>query len=192
MFSKVYRPLCVNFFRKNWARCYYDTPDFTKNNYNIQRGNYNSLDESHISYFRNLLGDDRLVMDLSDLEKYNIDWMNHLRGNSSLVLKPKTTREVSKILTFCNENKLAVCPQGGNTSIVGGSVPVLDEIVISTERMNQILDLDHISGVLVCEAGCILQDLDNKLSEFDLMMPLTRSRQQIIRIRPDDAPRFRC
>lgn len=51
-----------------------------QNNYNIQRGNYNSLDESHISYFRNLLGDDRLVMDLSDLEKYNIDWMNHLRG----------------------------------------------------------------------------------------------------------------
>ncbi|KAI4466375.1 d-2-hydroxyglutarate dehydrogenase mitochondrial [Holotrichia oblita] len=113
-----------------------------------------------------------MIMDLSDLERYNIDWMNHLRGNSSLVLKPKTTTEVSKILTYCNENRLAVCPQGGNTSIVGGSVPVLDEIVVSTELMNQIVSLDDVSGVLVCEAGCILEDLDNKLSKLDLMMPL--------------------
>ncbi|KAI4466387.1 d-2-hydroxyglutarate dehydrogenase mitochondrial [Holotrichia oblita] len=80
--------------------------------------------------------------------------------------------EVSKILTYCNENRLAVCPQGGNTSIVGGSVPVLDEIVVSTELMNQIVSLDDVSGVLVCEAGCILEDLDNKLSKLDLMMPL--------------------
>lgn len=61
-------------------------------------------------------------------------------------MKPKTTQEVSKILSFCNDYCLAVCPQGGNTGLVGGATPVFDEIVISTELMNQIIHLDEQSG----------------------------------------------
>jgi FAD/FMN-containing dehydrogenase len=53
---------------------------------------------------------------------------------------------VSAILKYCNEKKLAVVPQGGNTGLVGGSVPVFDEIVLSTQLMNQVLSLDKISG----------------------------------------------
>lgn len=67
-------------------------------------------------------------------------------GNSALVLKPKTTEEVSKILLFCDLNRLAVCPQAGNTGVMGGSVPVFDEIIISTELMNEIISLDETSG----------------------------------------------
>lgn len=69
-----------------------------------------------------------------------------MRGNSNVVLKPKTTKEVSIILKYCNEHNLAVCPQGGNTGLVGGSVPVFDEIVISTLRMNEIETIDAYSS----------------------------------------------
>lgn len=69
-------------------------------------------------------------------------------GNSMIVLKPKTTKEVSQILELCNKHRLAVCPQGGNTSVVGGSVPVFDEIIVSTELMNNIISLDETSGML--------------------------------------------
>lgn len=69
-------------------------------------------------------------------------------GSSQLVLRPKTTSEISKILKYCNGRKLAVVPQGGNTGLVGGSVPVFDEIVISTQLMNKILSLDPVSGNL--------------------------------------------
>jgi FAD/FMN-containing dehydrogenase len=62
------------------------------------------------------------------------------------VLKPKTTAEVSAILKYCNDENLAVCPQGGNTGLVGGSVPVFDEVVISTGLMNNISSLDELSG----------------------------------------------
>jgi D-2-hydroxyglutarate dehydrogenase len=62
------------------------------------------------------------------------------------VLKPKTTEEVSAILKYCNAENLAVCPQGGNTGLVGGSVPVFDEVIISTSHMNNIISLDEISG----------------------------------------------
>lgn len=67
-------------------------------------------------------------------------------GQSKVVLKPKTTKEVSQILSYCNGRRLAVCPQGGNTSVVGGAVPVFDEIVISFSLMNKIISLDEISG----------------------------------------------
>lgn len=62
------------------------------------------------------------------------------------MLKPKSTDEVSKILSFCNLNRLAVVPQGGNTGVVGGAVSVFDEIIISTELMNSVINLDEISG----------------------------------------------
>lgn len=54
---------------------------------------------------------------------------------------------MSAILKYCNEKKLAVVPQGGNTGLVGGSVSVFDEIVISTQLMNSIISLDEISGI---------------------------------------------
>lgn len=71
---------------------------------------------------------------------------NFVTGHSSLVLKPKSTDEVSAILKYCHEHKLAVCPQGGNTGLVGGSVPVFDEIIISTALMNTILDFNELTG----------------------------------------------
>lgn len=61
-------------------------------------------------------------------------------------MKPKTTEEVCAILKFCNANRLAVCPQGGNTGLVGGSIPVFDEVVVSTELMNSIINMDDTSG----------------------------------------------
>lgn len=50
-------------------------------------------------------------------------------------------------------------PQGGNTGLVGGSVPLNDEIVISTKKLNKIIDFDPITGILTCESGCILEVL---------------------------------
>ncbi|KAJ3654795.1 hypothetical protein Zmor_013958 [Zophobas morio] len=147
-------------------------PNFTKNNFNIKRGNFSHVEEEHLYFFRKLLGESRIITDLSDLEKYNVDWNKHLRGASTIVLKPKTTEEVSKILSYCNNNRLAVCPQGGNTGVVGGATPVFDEIIVSTELMNKVINLDEKSGVLTCEAGCILQNMDEFLQQKNLIFPL--------------------
>ncbi|XP_011151201.1 D-2-hydroxyglutarate dehydrogenase, mitochondrial isoform X2 [Harpegnathos saltator] len=96
----------------------------------------------------------------------------NVKCNSQLILKPKSTEEVSAILKYCNEKRLAVCPQSGNTGLVGGSTPVFDEIVVSMKLMNKILETNHLAGVLTCEAGCVLQDLDDHLTTVGLMMPL--------------------
>ena len=64
--------------------------------------------------------------------------MRKFRGSTSVVLRPKTTAEVSEVLHYCHVNRLAVVPQGGNTGLVGGSVPVFDEIVLSLGLMNRV------------------------------------------------------
>jgi (R)-2-hydroxyglutarate---pyruvate transhydrogenase len=109
---------------------------------------------------------------VDDIEPFNSDWMRKYRGHSKLVLKPGSTEEVSKILKYCNDNMLAVVPQGGNTGLVGGSVPVFDEIVISLQRMNNIRSFDEVSGIFVADAGVILGVADNFLAEKNHIFPL--------------------
>ncbi len=137
------------------------------------------LTPDHVAFFRDLLGSDSAVIDgvtsadaADDIEPFNTDWMRKYRGHCKLVLKPATTDDVSKILKYCNDNLLAVVPQGGNTGLVGGSVPVFDEIVINMSRMNQILDFDEVSGTLVAEAGCILEVADQFLASKGYIFPL--------------------
>lgn len=98
--------------------------------------------------------------------------MRKYRGHTKLVLKPESTEQVSEILKYCNDNMLAVVPQGGNTGLVGGSVPVFDEIVINLQRMNKIRSFDEVSGVLVADAGVILEVADNFLAEKKHIFPL--------------------
>lgn len=98
--------------------------------------------------------------------------MRKYRGQTKLVLKPSSTPQVSQILKYCNEHMLAVVPQGGNSGLVGGSVPVFDEIVINMSRMNNIRHFDEVSGTLVVDAGCILETVDQYLREREHLFPL--------------------
>ncbi|KAL1496987.1 hypothetical protein ABEB36_008024 [Hypothenemus hampei] len=158
---------------KKW-RGFRNKPDFTKNVYQVERGFYNYLQEHHLKFFEQLLGDDteKVLTNLCDLEKYNVDWYLQARGSSTVVLKPKTTEEVSEIVKYCNINKLAICTQGGNTGCSAGGVPVFDEIILSTELMNKIIEIDENEGTATCQAGVILETLDNALAEKNFMVPL--------------------
>ncbi|KAK0621171.1 hypothetical protein B0T17DRAFT_508544 [Bombardia bombarda] len=161
-------------------RCANNTK-FTSETYpEIKRdGRFATITADHVSYFRGLLGTESAVIDgvtsdsaADDLEPFNSDWMRKYRGHCKLVLKPGSTDEVSKILKYCNDNMLAVVPQGGNTGLVGGSVPVFDEIVINLSRMNQIIDFDEVGGTLVAGAGCILEVADQFLASKGYIFPL--------------------
>lgn len=147
-------------------------PELSEKKYNVTRKKFGLVTNEHINYFKSVLDEGRVLTAPDDVLQYNIDWIKNCRGQSRTVLKPKSTEEVSKILAFCNEHNLAVCPQGGNTGLVGGSVPVFDEIVVNMALMNKIISLDEVSGALVCEAGCILEQVDEYLKERKLMMPL--------------------
>ncbi|XP_071839598.1 D-2-hydroxyglutarate dehydrogenase, mitochondrial-like isoform X3 [Apostichopus japonicus] len=137
----------------------------------LKRGKFGSVEADDVSFFESILPG-RVVTERDELEGANTDWLRICRGQSKLLLKPKTTEEVSKILQYCYKRSLAVVPQGGNTGLVGGSVPVFDEIVISTALMNEIMDFNQLSGTLTCQAGCILENLDQFVQNQGYTMPL--------------------
>ncbi|KAL6576107.1 D-2-hydroxyglutarate dehydrogenase, mitochondrial [Orobanche hederae] len=130
------------------------------------------ISSDDISYFKKMLGERGVFQEEEKLDDANTDWMRKFKGSSNLMLRPKNTQEVSQILDYCNSKCLAVVPQGGNTGLVGGSVPVFDEVIINISSMNNILSFDKASGILVCEAGCILETLTSFLDNEGYIMPL--------------------
>lgn len=138
----------------------------------VARGGYKKLDEQDIAHFHEILSDSSMVQDADDLAFYNEDWMRKYRGESRLTLKPRTVEQVSRILQYCNEQKLAVVPQGGNTGLVGGSVPVFDEIVVSVANLSKVRAFDETSGILKADAGVVLENADNFLAEHGYIFPL--------------------
>ncbi|EMC93781.1 hypothetical protein BAUCODRAFT_150031 [Baudoinia panamericana UAMH 10762] len=139
---------------------------------------FKELTEDDVKYFKELLGSESAVIDgvtkdaFEELDAFNADWMRKYRGQCRLVLKPESTEQVSKILKYCNDNMLAVNPQGGNTGLVGGSVPVFDEIVVNLARMNNVRSFDEVSGILVADAGVILQQADDHAAQHGHIFPL--------------------
>ncbi|KAH6687350.1 D-lactate dehydrogenase [Plectosphaerella plurivora] len=135
------------------------------------------VSKDDVAFFKELLGEagvvDGVTKDATDdILAFNEDWLRKYRGQSRLVLRPQSTEEVSKVLRYCNDRKLAVVPQGGNTGLVGGSVPVFDEIIISLNRMNEIRSFDEVSGTLVVDAGVILEVADQFLASKGYIFPL--------------------
>lgn len=131
-----------------------------------------SLTPEHLSFFQSILSPKEIITDESDIKKYNNDWMDKYHGNSGLVLLPHKISQISSILSYCNNQKLGVVPQGGNTGLVGGGTPVYDEIILSLRNLNKIKKFDLNLDVLSCEAGCILQDLNTYVRNFGYEVPL--------------------
>lgn len=114
---------------------------------------FNSVTEQDIAHFSKVLAPTSILSTLppvstpaSELSNFNNDWMDKYHGQSTTVLRPKSTKEVSEIVKWCNERDIAIVPQGGNTGLVGGGVPVKDELILSLGNMNKIRSFDPVSG----------------------------------------------
>ncbi|KAB0363902.1 hypothetical protein FD754_008058 [Muntiacus muntjak] len=143
----------------------------TPERYPVRRLPFSVVSEDDLAALEHIVPG-RVITDPEELEAPNVDWLRTVRGSSKVLLRPRTTQEVAHILRYCHERNLAVNPQGGNTGMVGGSTPVFDEIIVSTALMNQVLSFHDVSGVLVCQAGCVLEALSQYVEERGFVMPL--------------------
>ena len=112
-----------------------------------------SVGDQDVAHFSKILSPSSIISTFppisspkEELDSYNVDWIGRHKGLSTTVLKPKTTQEVGDILKWCNDKRLGVVPQGGNTGLVGGGVPVKDEIILSLSNMNKVRSFDSVSG----------------------------------------------
>lgn len=135
---------------------------------------FSRLKDGDINQFRRILQDDAggIVEDPDDLPRYNRDWTGQFQGQATIVLRPSSEEQLRAILRHCQSRRLPVVPQGGNTGLVGGSVPVHDELIISLERLANILSHDEERGLLTVQAGCILATAEAYLAERGFILPL--------------------
>mmetsp|Transcript_16768 Transcript_16768/g.48601 ORF Transcript_16768/g.48601 Transcript_16768/m.48601 type:complete len:502 (+) Transcript_16768:20-1525(+) len=133
---------------------------------------FNKLTDDDLAFFRSVLKENDVITDTESLKTYNTDWMNKYHGKSTVALRPRSTEQVSKILKHCNDRRIPVVPQGGNTGLVGGSVAVEDEVVLTLAGMDKVLAVDEFAGTATCQAGVVLQQLQEAVEAKGYTVPL--------------------
>ena len=126
---------------------------------------------SHVEDFKNIVGEKYVLVDDESLYKYSHDETEDLHFLPDVVLKPRTPEEISAILKICNRDKIAVTPRGAGTGLSGGALPHLGGVLLSTERMNRILDIDKRNLQVTTEPGVITEALQMELKEHGLFYP---------------------
>jgi FAD/FMN-containing dehydrogenase len=133
-------------------------------------------DHEAIDQLRSILGPKGCLEDAAAMARYLVDWRGLYRGAALLVARPASTSEVAACMRLCAAAGIAVVPQGGNTGLVGGSVPRAEDgrcILLSLERMNAVRRLDALDFTITVEAGCVLQAIQGAADAADRFFPLS-------------------
>jgi len=103
-------------------------------------------------------------------EAYGADALK--RGHpADAVVTPGTTEDVAAVMRICSDTSTPVVPRGGGTGYTGGAVPLRGGVVLSLERMNQILEIDEDNLLAVVEPNVITGDLQDAVERVGLFYP---------------------
>lgn len=130
-----------------------------------------ALTSEHVLALKKIVGEKNVYLDEESLNKYAHDETENLHFLPELVIKPRTTAEVSAILSLCNAGKIPVTPRGAGTGLSGGALPHLGGVLLSTERMNSILEIDERNLQVTTEPGVITEVLQMAVKEKGLFYP---------------------
>ena len=128
-----------------------------------------------VEKLRAIVGDKGLIVDEQGKHPYVTDWRESSVGNALAVVRPANTQEVADVVRLCAAEKVSVVPQGGNTGLVGGSIPQEKgrEIVLSLNRMPRITNIHPIGYTMTVEAGVILKTIQETAAANDRLFPLS-------------------
>jgi FAD/FMN-containing dehydrogenase len=99
-------------------------------------------------------------------------WGTNQPMEAKAIVRPSTADEVSAVLKLCHAEGQAVVPQGGMTGLVRGGMPNQQEIALSMERMNKIIEIDYDTATMTVETGVTLQTAQEAADAHGLMLPL--------------------
>ena len=129
------------------------------------------ISTEHITQLNGIVGEQYVVFDEESLNNYGHDETEHLLYLPSVVVKPKTAEEISAIMKMCNRDRIPVTPRGAGTGLSGGALPNLGGVLISTERLNSIIQIDERNLQVTTEPGVITEVLQNAVKEKGLFYP---------------------
>lgn len=103
-----------------------------------------------------LLAHQHVLVEPDEVARYEQDWTGRWSGRCLCVVRPGTTEQVAEVVRACADAGIPIAVQGGNTGLVGGSVPTDGAVVLSTERLDEIGEVDTTTGRVLVGAGATL------------------------------------
>lgn len=137
-----------------------------------------------VERLRGVIGAQNVLTGIEDTAPYYRDWRGRVEGRGLAVLRPENVQQIQDALAFCTEYDLPVVPQGGNTGLVGGGIPLRDfpAIVLSTDRLTALEPVDRASASITVQAGVTLAQVQQAAAEAGFLFPLRLGSEGTCRI----------
>ncbi|MDD2347677.1 MAG: FAD-linked oxidase C-terminal domain-containing protein [Kiritimatiellae bacterium] len=133
---------------------------------------FNSLTDADIAYLKSVVEPTGKVVPREQIhEDYSHDEMGAVHQFPDLLIEAVSTEQVAAVLRYANERRLPVTPRGQGTGLVGAAVALHGGIMLSTARMNRILELDEDNLTLTVEPGVLLMEIAKFVEERDFFYP---------------------
>ncbi|MEX0408922.1 FAD-binding oxidoreductase [Aquibium sp. LZ166] len=134
---------------------------------------------SLVARFAAIVGERHALVAEADVAPFVSERRGLFGGRTSLVLRPGSVEEVSRILALATETGTPVVPQGGNTGLVGGQTPDMSggQVVLSLSRLDRIREVDVSSNTMTVEAGVVLQRAQEAADAVGRLFPLSLASQ---------------
>jgi len=128
-----------------------------------------------IERLKSAVGERNVITDDHGREPFENDWRGQFHGRAAAIVKPASTDEVARVVQMLAKERVGIVPQGGNTSLCGGSVPDASgrQVVVNLSRMNRVRAVDPANNTMTVEAGCVLATLQQAADEHDRLFPLS-------------------
>ena len=128
-----------------------------------------------------IVGKNGVITDPSDMAPYLHEERGLAVSTADLVVRPANVQEVSDVVRQCAESKTTIVPVGGSTGLVGGTL-ANGGVVLATDRLNSVIEVDPLNKTMTVETGCILIDLQNAAADQDCLFPLSLGAEGSCRI----------
>ena len=128
----------------------------------------------HIDHLKAVVGTSNCLTAAADMTAYTTDYRKVFHGEAMAVVRPANTKQVSEVMAYCYEHDIAIVPQGGNTSLLGGAVPTgnVPTVVMALSRLNRVRSVDIENDTMVLEAGVTLAAARAAADDVHRLFPL--------------------
>jgi FAD/FMN-containing dehydrogenase len=118
---------------------------------------------------KGIVGANHVVTDPDVLSGRSVDHTGRYRGRASALVRPGSAEQVAEVLRWCRDAGAHVTVQGGRTSLVAGTVPEHDDVLLSTERLCALSDVDTVERRITVGAGATLAAVQNAATAAGLV-----------------------
>ena len=106
-----------------------------------------------IKDLKKIIKAENVIYHEDELRPFETDGLSAYKQKPLVVVFPENTKEVSKILSYCNQNRIKVVPRGAGTGLSGGALPVADSLLLCLGKFNRILNIDYKNRCVVAQPG---------------------------------------